>query len=131
MTPNRVNRTLKAYWTTKENRQKHKHLLHFLGPWQHYPEMAANGVGCAFPTNQHLANILGKTDLHSEKYNVFTFWIPDSQISRFLDFQISRFKAVSQTEPAHSPVVAPPWLWTTKLVDKTWVQENPISASPV
>ena len=39
-----------------------------------------------FPTNPDLADILGRTDLNSEKFYFFDFLDPT-----FLDFQVSRF----------------------------------------
>ena len=48
-------------------------------------KIAHMGLGCFFPTNQDLADILGRTDFHSE--DIFggrgvggLFWIPDFQI---------------------------------------------------
>ena len=48
--------------------------------------MAARGF---VPTNQDLADILGRTIFHSEKLHFFDFL--DSQVSRSLDFQIPGF----------------------------------------
>ena len=56
-------------------------------------EEGSGGFG-TFPTNQDLADILGRTDLHSENFHFFDFLdsrFLDSQISRFLDFQILGF----------------------------------------
>ena len=53
------------------------------------------------PTNQNLASVLGRTDFDFE---MFPFWgpfgfqilgFPDSQISRFLDFQISTWAVLT------------------------------------
>ena len=61
MMPNRVNRTLLA---TMENRQTK--VFVFSSPWNTLPEMASNEAGsfCS-PTNQDLADIFGRADLHS------------------------------------------------------------------
>ena len=57
-------------------------------------KITSDALGYAFPTDQDLVDISGMTyfDL---LFFFWTCWIPDSQISTFLDFQISRFKAVS------------------------------------
>ena len=47
-----------------------------------------------FPTNPDLADILGRTDLNFENFDFFDFSDPNSQISRFPDFQ---------TPPADEP----------------------------
>ena len=39
------------------------------------------------PTNPDLADILGRTDLNFENFYFFDFLDPNSQISRFPDFQ--------------------------------------------
>ena len=87
MTPNRVNR---AHWPTKEDKQFVCLLLHFSGLWKNVPEIAPNGAGsCFVPANPHLADILGDTDFDFKYVYVLNFF--GSQISRFLDFQISGF----------------------------------------
>jgi len=40
-------------------------------------EMAANGAGHFYPTNQDLADILSRTDLHYDNFYFSDFLIPD------------------------------------------------------
>ena len=47
------------------------------------------GPGGFFPTNQDLADILGRTDFDFEIFDFLYVWIPNFQISRFPDFQKS------------------------------------------
>ena len=93
-----------------------------------------------FLTNPDLANILGRTDLDFDNFNVFEFLDPT-----FLDFQVPDFqnlapgRAWAMLEPSGpARALAPLWLRggsrTTKLVRSKELgqyRENPISASPV
>ena len=86
---NRVNR---AHWPTKENRQKYDVFLSLVWCME---KIGWNGPKWGqedfSPTNQDLADILGRTDLDLENsYFLICFGIPNSQISRSPDFQISR-----------------------------------------
>ena len=89
VTPNRVNRT---YLTTKENRQEKNIIFWFLLAHGKIRMKMPQMRPWFFPTNQGLAKILGKTDLHSEN---FYFWIfldsgfPDFQIPGFQDSRLS------------------------------------------
>ena len=77
--------------------------------------MAQLGPGdLYFPANLDLANILGRTDLHSENFNFVIFWdsgFPDLQIPGFPDSQISRLSARdSQSILRDGSAVASQWL---------------------
>ena len=100
--------------------------------------MAPNGPGRIFvPTNPDLVDIFGDTDLGFENLYFLDFLdpeVPDSQISRFLDFQTEAW-AWARLGPAGAPsAAAPRHLRTTKLLRSKELgqhRENPISASPV
>ena len=90
----------RAHWNTKKNGQIYNRflLLFFFCCFlsmENWHEMAPNEDGSLFsPTNLDLADILGRTDLHSENFNFWDFLgfqiprFPGSWISRFPDFQI-------------------------------------------
>ena len=91
-----------------------------------------------FPTNQGLADILGRTDLHSENLHFSDFGdsrFPDFQIPGFPDSQMSRLSAIdSQSILRDGSAVAPRCSRTTKCrrsKELGQYRENPISASPV
>ena len=74
-----------TYWTTKENNIKHKQHLHLPFRRKTWSEMTPNRDPDFFLTTQNLANILGRTDFHYDKFHLLDFWdsrFPDSQISR-------------------------------------------------
>ena len=81
MTPNRVNSSLLDHQGKLQ--KKNTQSLHFSNPWEKLPAMTPNGAGRCFPTNLDLANILGRTDLHSENCLFGIFWIPYFQIPGF------------------------------------------------
>ena len=56
--------------------------LHFSGPWENCLKWHYMGPGGFFPTNPHLANILGDTDFDFENLYFLFVWIPNFQISR-------------------------------------------------
>ena len=83
MTPNRINRTLLA---TKENSFKKNQIYMFSAHGTIDLKRTQMRPGAFLPTNQDLGDILGRTDFHSDHFDFLICGIPDSQISRFLDF---------------------------------------------
>ena len=102
--------------------------------------------GGLFPTNQDLASILGRADVHSKIFVFFSavFWIPDFQIPGFPDFQIPGFPDF-QIPGSWNQVPGYGWLRlrgghhstalpdhrTQEIQGTRQYRENPISASPV
>ena len=96
--PHRVNR---AHWPTKKNRQTNCIFLIFPVHGKNGLRWPQIGPGL-FPTNPDLADILGRTDLNSENFYFFDVFDPnflDFQVPRSPNSQISRF-ADFQTPPA-------------------------------
>ena len=64
------------------------------------PQMAPNEAGIFFPTNQDLAYILGRTDVHSENVILLiSFGFPDPWTFRFPDSRPEIARAFSAVIP--------------------------------